>query len=598
MGLMATVPSCADNVVPRFDLTSGQVQCSDIVIEDPASSATVIKSAAGNHLTLESGVAADVRVDMKAPGRSFQVRDSTGALAGGFIGGGNWWQLRNVLPTAAGQVNGAPTLPWGRGFINSLYVDTVAKSANYAVTDFDEVHTVIASGAGTTITLPTVGANEGRLLVIKRNDAANVQTVDGEGSETIDGALTLTLDHDDSYVKLQSDAGEWHVIARDGILAPVGCADNTIPRFNLTAGQQQCTDATIDDSGDTVLPGNLTVGGPGGTNTVFEWDASNGDSYDYNFGLRRILFNGSSLRSHDLNDGFFREEVFTVNNRLEPDTHLGAQLGIFNRAFIDAYVRDYHSSAGTDLTVRAGNGSADAGEKITIEDSAGNDVAEITTAATPLWKFFNGAQFAPQTSAPFAGVTTPTGYQVFTDPSSPPTDLTTSRPWFWSGSEWNLALESIDELEDVDVTGVTSNDVLAWDGVDTWVTGPPLPTNFYRTATDNFSTISATFVTITGSPDNLTVTPGAGTYWAMFSGRVNAVSGNSVAEISIHSNGSEIVESRKQADLMATSNKSVTTMAKTTVTAGQAIDVRMRRASGLGTPQVAQKAFILMRIEE
>jgi len=97
----------------------------------------------------------------------------------------------------------------------NTYISHVAKTADYTVTDTDgeSVILVDASSAAVTITLPTAADNSGRVLHIKKTDSSsNAVTVDGEGSETIDGATTqvITSQYDD--VRIVCDASNWHIL--------------------------------------------------------------------------------------------------------------------------------------------------------------------------------------------------------------------------------------------------------------------------------------------------------------------------------------------------------------------------------------------------
>jgi len=73
--------------------------------------------------------------------------------------------------------------------------------------------TVDASGAARTITLPTAASAKWRKYIIKKVDAsANTVTVDADGAETIDGALTYVLIAQYQSVEIQSDGSTWWII--------------------------------------------------------------------------------------------------------------------------------------------------------------------------------------------------------------------------------------------------------------------------------------------------------------------------------------------------------------------------------------------------
>jgi hypothetical protein len=71
-----------------------------------------------------------------------------------------------------------------------------------------------ATASGFTLALPVALSNDGRCLVIKRCDANPhfTITIDGDGSETIDGALTIALTAQYQCVTLICDGFNWWVV--------------------------------------------------------------------------------------------------------------------------------------------------------------------------------------------------------------------------------------------------------------------------------------------------------------------------------------------------------------------------------------------------
>lgn len=135
------------------------------------------------------------------------------------------------------QVNGGPTIfrnsgTYGAQLTNgnwymggwsvSAHSDVqIAGSFARAVTStatgitLGETHSnVIVSATGQTITLPALSGIEGREYIIKLT-AAGSCTIDGNGSENIDGAATYTLSAQYKYVKVVAGASEWHVMANN-----------------------------------------------------------------------------------------------------------------------------------------------------------------------------------------------------------------------------------------------------------------------------------------------------------------------------------------------------------------------------------------------
>lgn len=81
----------------------------------------------------------------------------------------------------------------------------------------DHVIFADATGGNVTLTLPAA-ANGNQVLWIKKTDAsANLVIIDGSGSETIDGAATLTLPLRYNCVGIISDGTNWGILsAYDG----------------------------------------------------------------------------------------------------------------------------------------------------------------------------------------------------------------------------------------------------------------------------------------------------------------------------------------------------------------------------------------------
>jgi hypothetical protein len=81
--------------------------------------------------------------------------------------------------------------------------------------DCDAVQLVIAdsSSAGVTINLPAVASSANKYLTVKHVGSSNNVVLDGNGSETIDGATTHTLSTQYDVVRVYCDGSAWHVIS-------------------------------------------------------------------------------------------------------------------------------------------------------------------------------------------------------------------------------------------------------------------------------------------------------------------------------------------------------------------------------------------------
>ncbi len=88
-------------------------------------------------------------------------------------------------------------------------------SADYTVLDGDgyQIISVTTAASDRTITLPTAADNTGRTINIKKADSgAGHVIVDGEGSETIDGALTQTLFTIYGRMTIICDGATWQIL--------------------------------------------------------------------------------------------------------------------------------------------------------------------------------------------------------------------------------------------------------------------------------------------------------------------------------------------------------------------------------------------------
>lgn len=77
-----------------------------------------------------------------------------------------------------------------------------------------EAGIVIADNDGAvdlTLTLPAAAESEGRIITVKAMDAGNSVIVDGNASETVDGAANSDLTTDYNYVTVVCDGAAWHI---------------------------------------------------------------------------------------------------------------------------------------------------------------------------------------------------------------------------------------------------------------------------------------------------------------------------------------------------------------------------------------------------
>ncbi len=91
-------------------------------------------------------------------------------------------------------------------------------SALATVQDYDD--SIVCTGTTYTVTLPAAAGNDGRILYIKRNSSGDI-TIDGNASETIDGALTKVLSTTLGSATLICDGANWFTYGGGGASALV-----------------------------------------------------------------------------------------------------------------------------------------------------------------------------------------------------------------------------------------------------------------------------------------------------------------------------------------------------------------------------------------
>lgn len=90
---------------------------------------------------------------------------------------------------------------------------TSTKASNYTITGTDVVIFANAGSGAVAITLPVASTTSGYRFIVKRIDAsANGCTVVRSGSDTIDGATSLSLDLQYTSVTVVSNGSNWFII--------------------------------------------------------------------------------------------------------------------------------------------------------------------------------------------------------------------------------------------------------------------------------------------------------------------------------------------------------------------------------------------------
>lgn len=95
----------------------------------------------------------------------------------------------------------------------SLGLPIATKTAAYTALVTDYTLLVDAIAGAVIITLPAAASHLGRIYNIKKIDAsANAVTIDGNASETIDGALTQSTTTQWFSFQIQSNGTSWFIL--------------------------------------------------------------------------------------------------------------------------------------------------------------------------------------------------------------------------------------------------------------------------------------------------------------------------------------------------------------------------------------------------
>ena len=97
-----------------------------------------------------------------------------------------------------------------RAALGAAYVVTASKTTTYTAAPGDIIP-CNATGGAFTVNLPAAAGVVQSIRVKKTDASANAITIDGNASETIDGATTRTLTTQYEAVELWSDGTGWLV---------------------------------------------------------------------------------------------------------------------------------------------------------------------------------------------------------------------------------------------------------------------------------------------------------------------------------------------------------------------------------------------------
>lgn len=116
-----------------------------------------------------------------------------------------------ILTSDSTQANG---VKWSAPSTVST-ANVISKTTTYTAAVGDDI--INCSGSAFTITLYPASGNSGKSITIKKTDSSfsNIITIDANGSETIDGSLTTTLNTQYESLTLYCDGSNWFRRSRD-----------------------------------------------------------------------------------------------------------------------------------------------------------------------------------------------------------------------------------------------------------------------------------------------------------------------------------------------------------------------------------------------
>jgi hypothetical protein len=188
----AFVGGAADNGVDKLQVSNTSAVYTGLSIENTSATLKLNVQGAGG---IQIGTTSNVAIDFFTNNFIRSTITSSGRTLLNGAGGNNQDYL-----SVAGSVE-----------MTGMKQAYVAKTGAYTATFNDYV---IDCTSGTfTVTLPTSSSQAGRILIIKNSGAGTI-TVDGNASETIDGATTVTMAVQYGTIQIMSDGTNWKTIAK------------------------------------------------------------------------------------------------------------------------------------------------------------------------------------------------------------------------------------------------------------------------------------------------------------------------------------------------------------------------------------------------
>ena len=288
------------------------------------------------------------------------------------VGGSNTFLSSDGTDVSWAEVSTVPTV--------------LAKTTGYTITDANGKDVVVkadTSGASWTLTLlaAATAAAGARVTAIKTTNDVNQLTIDGNGSETINGSTTQTLSWLDETISVVCDGSNWYIENRTPDIASLPCTmaslDNTTSEITMFSFPVKANQFRPGDSIQiiTAAQGYQYAG----STTVWSWDlAWGGNEFDL-FALSDASRN--SLTQNELRISLFRSNATTTYAEL-----LVCPASVGGWSDVNAWTWDEDSIS---------NSSCDFSADSTVSLKVTSDTANANTQITP-WScrvlHFRGSQ--------------------------------------------------------------------------------------------------------------------------------------------------------------------------------------------------------------
>jgi hypothetical protein len=161
------------------------------------------------------------RLDVSGTATSTNLSVTTNATVGGTlnVNGTTTLGTTNTGAISASSVNA----PSGSGTFGNLYSNGIVQmlgvnvkyrniSATYTATTSDDYFINITTGTFT-LNLPTAATPYGQVYVIKNSGTGTI-TVDPNGTQTIDGATTFTMNVQNGSITIIGDGTNWKIVSK------------------------------------------------------------------------------------------------------------------------------------------------------------------------------------------------------------------------------------------------------------------------------------------------------------------------------------------------------------------------------------------------